>query len=179
MIKPGWLPPVSPHGLIQEQIWPDEWMLLVVCVLLNQTQRKQVERVLPRFVELWPTPQAFLQASVADVVAVIKPLGFSNRRSKNLLDMTRCYLTGSWQHARELPGIGEYGAACHEVFCMGNVPTEPPDDHALKQYVVWYNQLLPARRCDDLVVFQKPSQDIAVDTKDHARNLYDCVRHGD
>jgi adenine-specific DNA glycosylase len=136
------IPPVSPYGLLQETLWPSEWQILVACVLLNQTQRKQVERVLPDFIDRWPTPQQFLQAKPGDVCEVIRRLGFSTRRTDLLFQMTRRYLCGPWRHARELPGIGEYGAACHEIFCRGNVPIVLPNDHALKQYVIWYNQLV-------------------------------------
>ena len=134
-------PPRSPFGLIQEDLWPNEWLILVSCVMLNQTSRKQVEGVWPTFVARWPTPQAFLLADPDEVRDVIRALGFANRRTDNLLKMTRQYVAGNWTHARELTGIGEYGAACHEIFCQGNVPVIPPNDHALKQYVVWYNRL--------------------------------------
>lgn len=45
--------PRSPeHPLIQEDLLHNEWMILVVCMMLNQTQRKQVEKVLPKFMSL-------------------------------------------------------------------------------------------------------------------------------
>ncbi len=141
MIKPGWIPPRSPYGLIQEDLWPNEWLCLVACILLNCTRRVQVERALPTFLERWPTPQAMLTATVDEIIPVIKPLGFSNRRAKNLLAMTRAFLCGPWEHANELPGIGQYGHASHEIFYRGNVPVDPPKDHALMKYVIWYNRL--------------------------------------
>jgi methyl-CpG-binding domain protein 4 len=141
-MKLGWLPPVSPYGLIQEQLWPNEWKILIVCMMLNQTRRGQVERVLPDFFDRWPNPQALLQATSGDVCEVIRSLGFAVKRTDNLFMMTRHYLSGPWQHARELPGIGEYGARSWEIFCQGIIGDTPPKDHALVQWWNWYKQRL-------------------------------------
>jgi hypothetical protein len=37
-----WIPPVSPYGLIQEQLYRDPWKVLVACMLLNKTGGRQV-----------------------------------------------------------------------------------------------------------------------------------------
>lgn len=37
-----WVPPVSPYGLIQEQLYQDPWKVLVACMLLNKTGGRQV-----------------------------------------------------------------------------------------------------------------------------------------
>lgn len=140
MIKTGWIPPRSPYSLIQEDLWPDEWLILVACMMLNCTSRKQVEKALPEFRRRWPTPQAFMAANVVEVTELCRPLGFANRRTASLKKMTEAYVSGTWTHARELPGIGAYAAAAWEVFCCSHVPLEPPDDHALTQYVIWYNK---------------------------------------
>eukprot|EP00882_Tetradesmus_deserticola_P025260 GHRQ01027729.1.p1 GENE.GHRQ01027729.1~~GHRQ01027729.1.p1 ORF type:complete len:138 (+),score=27.42 GHRQ01027729.1:146-559(+) len=39
---PGWSPPVSPFGLLEEELWRDPWRLLLGCMLLNKTTSKQV-----------------------------------------------------------------------------------------------------------------------------------------
>lgn len=142
-MKQGWCPPVSPYGLIQETLWPAEWQILVVCILLNQTQRKQVEAIAREFFRRWPTAQDFINVDPEQVVTLLTTLGFCNRRTDNLIKMTKHYLTAPWEHANELPGIGDYGSECHEIFCRGNVPLEAPSDHALKQYVLWYNKSKP------------------------------------
>ena len=41
-VVPGWVPPASPFGLIQEALWKEPWKLLVACMLLNKTAGKQV-----------------------------------------------------------------------------------------------------------------------------------------
>ena len=49
VLRPGdnprqatWVPPVSPYGLIEEQLYDDPWKLLVACMLLNVTSGKAV-----------------------------------------------------------------------------------------------------------------------------------------
>lgn len=137
----GWLRRRSPYSLIQEDLWSSapesEWLILVACMMLNCTSRKQVERVILEFRRRWPTPVAFIAASDDDVITLCRPLGFANRRTKALKKMTSAYLQGDWAHASELPGIGPYASASWEIFCAGALPVECPRDHALVLYYLW------------------------------------------
>lgn len=151
------IPMLSPHGLIQEQLFPNEWLVLVACMMLNCTKRKQVEVVLPRFIERWPTPAALLHASQQEIAEVIRPLGFSSKRSASIMKMTTRYLTSPWEHASELPGIGQYAARSWEIFCKGTLGSDPPKDHALVKYWVWRVQQ------SNLVVIEKALDNVAVD----------------
>lgn len=137
MIQAGGLPPRSPYGLLQEDCVPDEWRVLVVCMMLNCTTRKQVEKVLPEFIKRWPGPREMLACSREELIDVIRPLGFANRRASSLLKMTRHYLAGPWHHAKELPGIGIYAARAWEMFCRDITGDEPPVDHALVRVYHW------------------------------------------
>lgn len=136
-MKAGWIPAASPFSLIQEHLWPNEWLILVSCVMLNCTRRKQVELVLPEFVRRWSGPREFMSADNVDIATLIAPLGFCRRRTVCLKRLTEAYLTSDWHHARELPGIGEYGARAWEIFCQGIIGDEPPKDHALVLYYEW------------------------------------------
>ena len=142
------MPPRSPYGLIQEDLWPNEWLILVTCMLLNCTTRKQVEKVLPEFRERWPTPQDFFKADWTDVGNLIGTLGFARRRTLNLMKMTERYLTGPWSDPRELPGVGEYAARAWEIFCQGELGDTEPKDHALTEYWRWrkYHEQAPTNR---------------------------------
>lgn len=131
------MPPFSPFGLLQESLWPNHWLILVSCMLLNQTSRKQVEKVLPEFIRRWPTPQAFLGAADSDVAGLCKPLGFANRRTDNLKKMSRHFIAADWTDVRELPGVGEYAARAWEIFVLDQLGTEAPKDHALVRYWEW------------------------------------------
>lgn len=131
------IPPISPFGLIQEALWPNEWKILVVCIFLNQTSRKQVEKVWDSFVKLCPGPRELLLTPRESVAEIIKPLGFKDRRTKLLYAMTEVYLAANWEHAHDLPGIGEYGARSWEIFVKGVSGDTEPKDHALTVYWKW------------------------------------------
>lgn len=134
-------PPRSPFGLIQEDLWsssPDsEWLILVSCVLLNCTTRKQVDKVIPEFMKRWPSPDEFLSSDRDDVAEVIRSLGFVNRRVRVLFAMTSNYRHRTWTHVSELPGIGSYGSRAWEIFCRQIIGDSIPEDHALVNYWKW------------------------------------------
>lgn len=133
----NFLPPASPYCLIQETLWPNEWKILVACVLLNRTSRKSVEKVIKSLFEMWPAAEAMSNADVSSLSSVVAPLGFKNRRAITLKRLSEDYLKGNWKHARELPGIGDYGASAWEIFCANIMPEEKPKDHALVWYYDW------------------------------------------
>jgi methyl-CpG-binding domain protein 4 len=143
------LPSLSPYGLIQEALWPNEWLILVSCMMLNCTSRKQVVKVWPEFVSRFPTPQALLASDHETISTIVKSLGFGDRRAKNLVRMTEAYLCTNWEHARELPGIGEYGSRSWEIFVKGELGSEPPKDHALVIYWYWRRRLEGANLTHD------------------------------
>jgi methyl-CpG-binding domain protein 4 len=130
----SWVPPKSPHGLIQEDLWPDEWKILVSCLMLNMTTRKQVDGVIHEFFARWPNPEALVVAGDEEIQELIRPLGMQKKRSKTLLRFTREYLAGGWKDARDLYGIGKYGDDAHKIFCVGNWQQVEPNDHALNDY---------------------------------------------
>ncbi len=131
------IPPRSPYGLIQEDLFPDEWKCLVACLMLNCTSRKQVEKVVPDFFRLWPTPAQFLNAQKDAVSNLIAPLGFRNRRTQRLFEMTEKYLKKDWHHVSELPGIGDYASRAWEMFFKNCLGEDPPNDGALVLYWSW------------------------------------------
>ena len=117
-------------------MWPDEWKILVACILLNQTTRKQVDKILGTLFEKWPTPKDLMNAIELDVVEVIRPCGFSYRRARHLILMSEAYVSGKYKTVSDLPGIGEYGSSSHRIFCEGLV-LDTVQDHALKDYIGW------------------------------------------
>lgn len=131
------IPPLSPYGLIQESLWPNEWLILVSCMMLNCTSRKQVEKVLPAFIHKWPTAGDLVACDPEDLKSTIKSLGFVNRRSGALIKMSRAYIQSGWSHAHELPGVGVYAARAWEMFCCNVTGYDPPVDHALVKYYHW------------------------------------------
>lgn len=120
------IPPRSPYGLIQEDLWPDAWRILVACMLLNCTTRAAMEKVLPRLFAKYLDAHAMAAADHGELAQVIARLGFGNRRAGNLIKMSQYYLGSNWKHVKELPGIGDYAAAAWEIFVRGTLPPSCP-----------------------------------------------------
>lgn len=131
------IPPRSPYCLIQEDFWPDKWKILISCILLNRTSRKQVEKVIPDLFDLCPEPNIMSTCDVDQLASVIAPLGFKNRRAITLINFSKSFLKTNWKHASELPGIGEYGSAVWDIFVLNKMPDKAPNDHALVWYWTW------------------------------------------
>lgn len=130
------IPSRSPYSLIQEDLWPDEYAVLVSCILLNCTTRKQVDKVIGDFFKSWPTEDELARASEEDVSSVIKSLGFSSRRAKTLIKFAIKYRDRDFENIKDLPGVGEYAASAHKIFFTGKIDSEPKD-HALSHYYNW------------------------------------------
>lgn len=133
----GWLPPVSPYGLIQETLWPDGWKILVACIMLNCTTRKAAEKVIPRLFEKYPNAESMSKADPEELSQIVAELGFRNRRTNTLIEFSKNYLTDSWQHPKDLPGIGDYAGAAWDIFIRGEIPEECPKDGALANWWHW------------------------------------------
>ena len=118
--------------LLQEQYRNDEFKLLIACILLNQTNGKEVRKYIYNFFDNWPTPDACLAANIDSLRDAIRPLGFQNKRTLTILRFCREYLAGDYSDIRQLYGIGKYAYDSHEIFVKGNLAVEPTDKELLK-----------------------------------------------
>tara|TARA_R100000808_G_C2155555_1_gene168655 strand:+ start:9516 stop:9941 length:426 start_codon:yes stop_codon:yes gene_type:complete len=132
-----WQPPRSPHALLQEDYWPDQWKILVCCLLLNQTSRKQVDPMIDEFFKKYPNAQAILDADELGLREILKPLGMYNRRINTLKKFSKGFLTGDWETASDLYGCGKYADDAWRIFCKGDWEHVQPTDHALNDYHNW------------------------------------------
>ena len=128
-----WTPPKSPYDLLQERYWPDDWKILVVCLLLNQTSRKQVEPMIDRFFKRWPDAKSAASASEEEMREVVRSLGMYNRRVKTIKKMSQQFLTG-FENAIDLYGCGKYANDAYRIFMKGEWEDVEPNDHALNDY---------------------------------------------
>jgi methyl-CpG-binding domain protein 4 len=128
-----WVPPKSNFDLLQERFWPDEWKVLVTCILLNQTSRKQVEPMIEDFFFLCPNPQAAIEADEDCMVEILKPLGMYNKRAKTIKRMSEDFIVGFTQ-AKQLYGCGKYADDAYRLFFVGDWQDVTPSDHALNDY---------------------------------------------
>ena len=127
-----WIPPK--FGLIQERYWPDGWKILVCCLCLNLTTRKQMEPVVDILFKRWPTPNDLAAAPDDELEETIKTLGMQKKRTQTLKRMSAEYLAGGWKHARELHGCGKYADDAYRIFMLGEWKNVQPNDHALNDY---------------------------------------------
>ena len=122
--------------MVQQQI-KNEWEHMVGVIMLNQTGRKPVKYVLPKFLKKFPNPRSLLNSTREQVIDIIKPLGMYNIREKRLRGMSRDYLTWDKQNANILYGIGKYGSDSYEIFFKQNYSVEPTD----KELIRYLNEL--------------------------------------
>ncbi len=128
------IPVRSKRALIQEDYYPDEFKILVCCLLLNRTRGVQVRGVVGDLFAKYPCPYDMARADEAELVQLLKPLGFQKQRAKRLIKFADAYQGMHWQDVRDLPGVGEYAFDCWRIFFLEELGDEPPDDHALVDY---------------------------------------------
>ncbi len=126
--------------IIQCFFWPDPWKVFCCCIFLNCTRRGQVEKVVWKFFELYPTPEALLAASDEEVQEVIRSLGFYKRRTTSLKRLSEDFVAKSWKSPEDLRSVGVYAATCFRMMFEFELESSPPNDHALKDLWVWMRQ---------------------------------------
>jgi methyl-CpG-binding domain protein 4 len=126
----------SPFILLQEIYNEHPWRMLVCCIFLNCTTRKQVDQVREKFFEKYPEPQQLIESSLEEISSIIAPLGFKNRRAKTLVKFSNEWIQRAWKEPIELHGIGKYAQDSWEIFQKNNYEVEVTDS-VLKVYLEW------------------------------------------
>jgi len=112
--------------LLQEIYQPDGWKMLACCMLLNLTNRKQVDTIRDELFSKYPTPKDMMNANQSELAELLKPLGLYNRRAKSLKKMSEGYVKG-FKSVDELYGIGQYAMDSWEIFQNNNRNVNPTD----------------------------------------------------
>jgi endonuclease III len=112
--------------LIQEDYLNDPWKILVCCILLNQTNNKQVRPILKAVFDLIPNIQSAINCDPESLAAIIKTTGFYNIKARRIIAMSEVYKKG-FIRVTDLPGIGVYGNESWEIFVNGNLDIKPTD----------------------------------------------------
>jgi endonuclease III len=112
--------------LIQEDYLDNQWKMMVCCILLNQTNNKQVRPILSSVFELIPNPLSAIGCDPERLAAVIKTTGFQNVKASRIIKLSQKWVDG-FNDAIELPGIGKYGRDSWEIFVKKNLSVEPTD----------------------------------------------------
>ncbi len=119
--------------LLQEVYLNDPWKMLVCCMLLNLTNRKQVDTIREELFTKYPTPKDMMMAEHSDLVNIIKPLGLYNTRAQRLIKMSEGYVNG-FKSVDELYGVGQYAKDSWEIFQNNNLNVKP-NDKVLQEYL--------------------------------------------
>ncbi|WOG95168.1 hypothetical protein DCAR_0414471 [Daucus carota subsp. sativus] len=135
-VGPGntWKPPRSPHNLIQEDHAHDPWRVLVICILCNKTNGKQVKKVISDFFKLCPSAKAATEVPVEEITKLTISLGLQNTRARKIQRLSSEYLEENWTHVTKLFGVGKYGADAYAIFCTGKWDRVTPEDYMLEKY---------------------------------------------
>ena len=119
--------------LLQEIYQSDGWKMLTCCMLLNLTNRKQVDKVREELFKKYPTPKDMMNADESELSELLKPLGLYNRRARSLKKMSEVYYKG-FKSVDELYGIGQYAKDSWEIFQNNNMNLKPMDK-VLQEYL--------------------------------------------
>ena len=119
--------------LLQEIYQSDGWKMLTCCMLLNLTNRRQVDVIRDELFKRYPTPKDMMNADESELADLLKPLGLYNRRAKSLKKMSEGYVKG-FESVDELYGIGQYAKDSWEIFQNNNRKIKPMDK-VLQEYL--------------------------------------------
>jgi methyl-CpG-binding domain protein 4 len=126
----------SPYLLLQEIYHEHPWRMLVCCIMLNCTSRKQVDQIRDQFFAKYPTVDSAILADPVEMSEIIAVLGFKNRRVNTIKRFSSDWVTLEWTNPSELYGIGKYGQDSWEIFQKGNLNVTPTDG-VLAKYLTW------------------------------------------
>ena len=119
--------------LLQEIYQSDGWKMLTCCMLLNLTNRRQVDVIRDELFKRYPTPKDMMNADESELANLLQPLGLYNRRAKSLKKMSEGYVKG-FNSVDELYGIGQYAKDSWEIFQNNNRKVNPTDK-VLQEYL--------------------------------------------
>jgi endonuclease III len=123
--------------LLQEIYAPNTWKQLVCNILLNRTNRTQVDRIRTRLFAKWRTPSMMALADPEEMYRLIKELGFGRQRTRTLIEFSRDWATkkhDSWDQIKKFRGMGRYAHESYRIFTLGETDFIPTDKK-LKAYI--------------------------------------------
>jgi len=119
--------------MVQQQIG-NKWQHMVAVICLNQTGRKKVKQILPKFFKKFPNAWDLLGSDKDTIAEMLKDLGMKNVRAHRIWRMSEEYLNWDGKDATELFGIGKYGSDSYRIFYKNEIP-DNVQDKELKRYI--------------------------------------------
>jgi hypothetical protein len=90
------------------------WHLLVGCMMLNKTDRRQARPAIRALFDLAPIPEDLQNVRDDQLLAILHPCGLANRRLIALRAMTADWLTG--RAVKDLRYCGQYALDSYDIF---------------------------------------------------------------
>ena len=112
--------------LLQDIYKNDPWKMLVCCIMLNLTTRKQVDKVRHELFKKYPAPQDMSVADYEELSELLMPLGMQYKRAATLMRFSKEYIDG-FADPIDLYGIGKYAKDSWEIFQNNNLNVQPND----------------------------------------------------
>nr|CAI5854968.1 unnamed protein product [Callosobruchus analis] len=135
-----WIPPKSPHNLVEEVLYHDPWALLVSTIFLNRTRCMNARNCLFWFLIENSTAVATVDKYPNELERYFISLGLQKTRAVQVWRMSYDFNQKEWKCPRELYGIGQYGEDAYRMFCLGDFSVTPKD-RFLKVYKAWYQKI--------------------------------------
>lgn len=142
---------VEDTRLLQEIYASDPWKLLVCCILLNQTSRRQVDKLLDDgFFNAYRYPSVLALADAGELSFHLRSLGFQNTRARRLIEMSRewsevlhesrraGYRWPKAETVAAMPGVGDYAEESYRFFVLRDFSRFRSGDKELK---AWLRQI--------------------------------------
>ena len=101
--------------MVQQQV-ENKWQHMVGVICLNQTGRKKVKKVLPKFFKKFPNAWTLLLSNKETIAEMLKDLGMKNVRANRIWRMSCDFINWDGNDATKLFGIGKYGSDSYEIF---------------------------------------------------------------
>ena len=117
--------------LIQEDYLDNPWKMLVCCILLNQTNNKQIRPILKNVFNLIPDPEKAILIDPYDLALIIKSTGCQNVKATRIISLSKKWICG-FDSVTELPGVGVYGKESWDIFVLKDFSIKPTDKKLAK-----------------------------------------------
>lgn len=121
----------------------DPYTLMVAVALSAQTTDKKVNQVTPNLFKVAGTPEKMAQLEVEEIRELIKEIGLSNTKAKNLKRMAELLLERhngvvpqTYEELEALPGVGHKTASVVMSQAFG-FPAFPVDTHIHRLMTQW------------------------------------------
>ncbi|WP_294273436.1 endonuclease III [uncultured Chryseobacterium sp.] len=121
----------------------DPFTLLVAVALSAQTTDKKVNQVTPDLFSVAGTPQRMARLEVHEIKELIKEIGLSNQKAKNLKRMAELLIEkhngqvpATYEELEALPGVGHKTASVVMSQAFG-FPAFPVDTHIHRLMTLW------------------------------------------